>query len=151
LLRDRPQAHPRRAAQADRPQDPVHECRIPVEWAGESPAAESCAVSSHRRVPFMSQAHARRSRRVRLGRSSNGMLMSPEEFDRREDFDRRYAYELIHGVLIVSPPPGESERDPNEELAYLLRSYQKNHPEGRVLDKTLSEQYVHLANSRRRA
>ena len=61
------------------------------------------------------------------------------------------AYELIHGVLIVSPPPGESERDPNDELGNLLRAYKSGHQAGSALDKTLSEQYVHLADSRRRA
>ena len=50
------------------------------------------------------------------------MLMTPEEFDAADDFDEHYAYELIHGVLIVSPPPGEAERDPNGELDFLLRS-----------------------------
>jgi len=79
------------------------------------------------------------------------MLMTPEEFDATTDFDELYSYELIHGVLIVSPPPGESERDPNGELEYLLRAYQSGHQAGSALDKTLSEQYVHLADSRRRA
>jgi len=79
------------------------------------------------------------------------MLMTPEEFDAATDFDELYCYELIHGVLIVSPPPGESERDPNGELEYLLRAYQSGHEAGSALDKTLSEQYVHLSDSRRRA
>jgi len=79
------------------------------------------------------------------------MLMTPEEFDAATDFDELYCYELIHGVLIVSPPPGESERDPNGELEYLLRAYQSGHEAGSAVDKTLSEQYVHLSDSRRRA
>ena len=49
------------------------------------------------------------------------MLMTPEEFDAATDFDAVYSYELIHGVLIVDPPPGESGRDPNDELGNLLR------------------------------
>jgi len=99
----------------------------------------------------MSTARVRRPNTARLGRHSNGMLMTPEEFDATTDFDEFYSYELIHGVLIVSPPPGESERDPNGELEYLLRAYQSGHQAGSALDKTLSEQYVHLADSRRRA
>jgi Uma2 family endonuclease len=99
----------------------------------------------------MSTARVRRSNTARLGRHSNGMLMTPEEFDAATDFDELYSYELIHGVLIVSPPPGESERDPNGELEYLLRAYQSGHQAGSALDKTLSEQYVHLSDSRRRA
>jgi len=99
----------------------------------------------------MSTARVRGPKKARLGRHSNGMLMTPEEFDAATDFDELYCYELIHGVLIVSPPPGESERDPNGELEYLLRAYQSGHQAGSALDKTLSEQYVHLADSRRRA
>ncbi len=99
----------------------------------------------------MSTARVRRPDTARLGRLSNGMLMTPEEFDAATDFDELYGYELIHGVLIVSPPPGESERDPNGELEYLLRAYQSGHEAGSALDKTLAEQYVHLSDSRRRA
>ena len=79
------------------------------------------------------------------------MLMTPEEFDAAEDFNENFSYELIHGVLILSPPPAESERDPNGELDFLLRSYKSSHPAGSILDKTLSEQYIHIPNSRRRA
>ncbi|MBV8608140.1 MAG: hypothetical protein JO034_11865, partial [Singulisphaera sp.] len=35
----------------------------------------------------------------KLRRSSNGMLMAPEEFDAVTDCDELYQYELIHGVL----------------------------------------------------
>jgi Uma2 family endonuclease len=99
----------------------------------------------------MSTAQTQGTRRIRLTRSSNGMLMTPEEFDAVVDHDDRFVYGLIHGVLIVSPPPGESERDPNEELGFLLRTHQHNHPQGAMLDKTLSEQYVPLPDGRRRA
>ncbi|MGZ3356516.1 MAG: Uma2 family endonuclease, partial [Isosphaeraceae bacterium] len=99
----------------------------------------------------MSTARVRRPNTARLGRHSNGMLMTPEEFDATTDFDELYSYELIHGVLIVSPPPGESERDPNDELGNLLRVYKSSHQAGSALDKTLPEQYVRLADSRRRA
>ena len=99
----------------------------------------------------MSMAHARKTKRLRLGRSSNGMLMTPEEFDAVTDYDDLYVYELIHGVLIVSPVPGEAERDPNGELDLLLRLYQRTHPEGAILDKTLAEQYLPVPDGRRRA
>ena len=99
----------------------------------------------------MSVGYAPKVQRVRLDQSSNGMLMTPEEFDAVADYDDRYVYELIHGVLIVSPIPGESERDPNEELGFLFRLYQSTQPEGKNLDKTLSEQYIPLPDSRRRA
>ena len=87
----------------------------------------------------MSTLNVRRRRKAQLGAWSNGMRMSPEEFDERTDFDELYAYELINAVLIVSPPPGESERDPNDELAYLFRSHQLNHELGSRIDKTLNE------------
>jgi Uma2 family endonuclease len=99
----------------------------------------------------MSIARARTTKRIRLDRSSNGMLMTPEEFDAVTDYDDCYVYELIHGVLIVSPTPGEAERDPNGELDFLLRLYQQTHPEGGILDKTLAEQYIPLPDGRRRA
>jgi Uma2 family endonuclease len=99
----------------------------------------------------MSTAQTQKTKRIKLTRSSNGMLMTPEEFDAVIDYDDRFVYELIHGVLIVSPAPGVTERDPNEELGFLLRDYQHNHPLGEILDKTLYGQYVPLPDGRRRA
>ena len=88
----------------------------------------------------------------KFGFESNGILMSPEEFDTADpdDFDECWDYELINGVLIVSPIPMEQEADPNEEAGYMLRTYQENHPSGKVLDKTLSERYVKVRDSRRK-
>jgi Uma2 family endonuclease len=77
--------------------------------------------------------------------------MTPEEFDAITDLDDRFDYELIHGVLIVTPIPSEAESDPNEELGFLLRDYQANHPQGSSLDLTLAERYVYTPNMRRRA
>src|SRR5512135_3639200 len=86
----------------------------------------------------------------KLRRSSNGMLMTPEELHAAEIDDDLYIYELIRGVLIVSPRPSESERDPNDGLGHLLRSYQAEHSQASPLDKTLSEQTMTLvANSSR--
>lgn len=87
---------------------------------------------------------------INVGPDSNGIVMTPEEFD-RADFNEGYCYELIHGVLIVSPIPSEAEADPNEELGHLLRTYRDSHPEGKALDITLFERFVHLEGSRRRA
>ena len=92
----------------------------------------------------------RTAKAPKLRRSSNGRLMTPEEFDAVTDYDDRYNYELIRGVLIVSPIVSEMEADPNGELDYLLRSYQRNHPQGSALDKTLAERYVITPDSRRR-
>jgi Uma2 family endonuclease len=88
----------------------------------------------------------------KFGRESNGILMTPEEFDNAdwEDFDRNWDYELINGVLVVSPIPLRQESDPNEELGRWLRNYQEDHPKGRTLDFTLAEQYVKTGANRRR-
>jgi hypothetical protein len=42
------------------------------------------------------------------------MLLTPAEFDHAQ-FREGWRYELINGVLIVSPSPSRKERDPNEE------------------------------------
>ncbi|MFO0918275.1 MAG: Uma2 family endonuclease [Planctomycetaceae bacterium] len=86
----------------------------------------------------------------RLDASFNGALMSPEEFDAIERWDPAYEYELIRGVVIVNPIPSEGETDPNEELGMMLRAYQALHPHGRMLNKTLPEQYVYLPDGTRR-
>jgi len=77
--------------------------------------------------------------------------MTPEEFDAVEEWDEEYNYELIHGVLVVSPIPLEQEADPNEVLGYLLRRYREDHPQGSALDTTLPERYIRTQTSRRRA
>jgi Uma2 family endonuclease len=88
-------------------------------------------------------------RRVDL--ESSGAIMTPAEFDAIEDYDECYCYELIHGVLVVTPIPSEAEVDPNEELGHLLRAYRDQHPQGTALNKTLPERYVRTRDSRRRA
>jgi Uma2 family endonuclease len=91
------------------------------------------------------------SRTLTLGPALAGTLMSPDEFDSAEAADEIFEYELIHGVLVVVPPPLEEERGPNEELALMLRLYKMQHPQGSALDDTLSEQHVRTAGNRRRA
>jgi Uma2 family endonuclease len=81
---------------------------------------------------------------LRLDHASNGMLMTPEEFDAVEDAERGFRYELIRGVVIVSPPPDEGQRGPNEELGRLLLNYRDDHPQGSALDDTLPENYVRV-------
>jgi Uma2 family endonuclease len=81
--------------------------------------------------------------RLRLDANSNGLLMSREEFEdiQHEECDPRFRYELLNGVVIVSPPPSDGEADPNDELGRLLRNYQDT-PQGKALDKTLFEREV---------
>jgi Uma2 family endonuclease len=86
---------------------------------------------------------------LKLGPDDNGTLLTPEEFD-QADFEDGWRYELIHGVLIVSPIPSESEADPNEELGHWLRDYRETHPKGKCLDKTLGERYIKTRGGNRR-
>src|SRR5260370_18690252 len=86
-----------------------------------------------------------------LGPELAGTLMTPEEFDDAKEWDEDYVYELIHGVLVVAPPPLEAERGPNDVLGFLLRFYRQEHRSGPTLDDTLPEQYVRTRDSRRRA
>jgi Uma2 family endonuclease len=82
-------------------------------------------------------------REYRLDGNANGILMSREEFDalEPEECDQRFRYELLHGVVVVSPPPSDGEADPNDELGRLLRNYQDT-PQGKCLDATLFEREV---------
>ncbi len=86
---------------------------------------------------------------LQLGPHSNGMSLSPWEFDAAE-FEPGWRYDLVNGVLIVNPPPALEERDPNEELGRWLRNYQESHPQGASLDFTVSEQTIHIGPHRRR-
>ena len=85
-----------------------------------------------------------------IGLESAGIMMSPEEFDAIEEYDELYRYELIRGVLVVTPPPLEEEAHPNETLGGLLFLYHEQHPLGSALDLTLQERFVYLHDSRRR-
>jgi Uma2 family endonuclease len=94
---------------------------------------------------------AKRLKRVReFGPASAGILMTTEEFDQAE-FQEGARYELINGVLVVSPIPSEAERDPNEELGHMLRSYRDTHPQGSSLNRTLPEHTIKTRRNRRRA
>jgi Uma2 family endonuclease len=88
----------------------------------------------------------------KFGQESNGTLMTPQEFDNADpdDFDPLWDYELINGVLVVSPIPLEEEADPNEELGHMLRTDKESHPLGNALNKTLQERYVKCGRNRRK-
>jgi Uma2 family endonuclease len=89
--------------------------------------------------------------RLYLSPELAGTLLAPEEFDATDRFDDRYRYELIHGVLVVSPYPLPTERGPNEMLGHWLLTYREQHPQGVALDLTLHEQEIHTREHRRRA
>lgn len=85
-----------------------------------------------------------------LGPWANGMLMTPEEFDTVAEWDPDYRYELVNGVLIVSPPADIGERGPSDLLGGLLLIYKMMHPQGYHLDATVFEETVATAMGRRR-
>lgn len=88
---------------------------------------------------------------TRLTADMNGMSMSVGEFLAVQDGEPGYRFELIHGVLIVSPAPSLGERDPNDELGYRLRTYRSSHPNGSLLDLTAPEQELETSAGIRRA
>ena len=90
--------------------------------------------------------------KIRLSLRSSGVAMTAAEFDAlpARYFDRNYRYEIIRGILIVSPSAGNGEVDPNEYLGYLLLSHQENHPQGQVVDVTLPKQTLPGGENRRR-
>ncbi len=102
---------------------------------------------SHMILPVKS----RRIKTLRLGPESAGVHMSPAQFDAVTEYDDNHSYELIHGVLIVSPIPSEGEAAPNHKLGSMLDHYQELHPQGGSLDLTLDERYVYLPRTRRKA
>lgn len=93
------------------------------------------------------------NRELHIGPHSNGMLMEPWEYDElpSEHWDQRYRYELIKGILIVSPPAGAGERGPSTLLGHMLYDYQDDHPSGKCLDDALPEQEIQCGKDRRRA
>ena len=88
--------------------------------------------------------------RLRLHPGLAGSYFTPEEFD-AASCDENYSYELIEGVLVVSPAVDVGERSPNELLGNLLYVYQQIHPQGAALDATTYENHVRGTSNRRRA
>ncbi len=84
-----------------------------------------------------------------LGPRDAGVPMTFEEFD-AADGEKGHRYELIHGVLVVTPAPAEEHRDANDELGYMLRTYRERPREGGSLDWTLPEQEVRTGKGVRR-
>ena len=84
-----------------------------------------------------------------LGPHSNGMLVSPWEFDVAE-FETWLAVRSGQRSAHRESASAARRRDPNEELGRWLRNYQEDDPEGSALDFTVSEQTVHIGPHRRR-
>lgn len=109
----------------------------------------STAMSTMTTTTEIGAPHRLRSR-VRIGPGSAGQFMAPEQFDALgpERFIGRNRYEVINGVLVVSPRPGIGERNPNDYLGYLLHQYREGHPQGSIIDGTAPEQTVPATNRR---
>jgi Uma2 family endonuclease len=77
--------------------------------------------------------------------------MTPEEFDKTPPgrFQSGYRYEIISGVLVVTPPVSAAEADPNDELGHMIRTYKESHPRGQVLDRTMPKRTVPGTPNRR--
>jgi Uma2 family endonuclease len=89
-------------------------------------------------------------RRPQLGPESAGLLLTVKEFDRAR-FREGWRYELINGVLVVSPTPSPKDRGPNDRLGQSLWNYWDQHPQGSSLDTTLPEEEIQTKKTRRRA
>jgi Uma2 family endonuclease len=87
--------------------------------------------------------------RLRLGPRSAGLRLTPAEFDRATG-RKGWRYELINGVLIVSPTPSRKERTPNDYLGYCLWSYKEQHPHGSALDMTAPEEQIETKQGQER-
>jgi Uma2 family endonuclease len=88
----------------------------------------------------------------RIGPGSAGLRMKPEAFDAipASGFVRGYRYEIIDGVLVVTPPVGDAEADPNDELGHLLRTYLDSQQARNPFDRTMPERHVPGTPNRRR-
>ena len=103
-------------------------------------------VAAHTETIFDCEAGVRS-----LGPESMALVLSKEEFLAIDQFDDRYRYELIHGVVVVSPYPGPGERGPNGILEHWLWSYHEANPGSSTLDGTLGEQAIDTGICIRRA
>jgi Uma2 family endonuclease len=79
------------------------------------------------------------------------MSMTREEFWDHDEWVPGYRYELVHGVLVVNPPPDIGERKPVDELGHWLLMYKENHPQGVALDETVIEHTIATSAGFRRA
>jgi Uma2 family endonuclease len=77
--------------------------------------------------------------------------MTLKEFDSTPSWrwKRGYRYELINGVLVVTPPPDIGQRGPNDVVGHWLFQYKEAHPHGSNLDWTTHEHEIATRTTRR--
>jgi len=80
------------------------------------------------------------------------MRMTVDEFDALPPsrWLKGYRYEIIRGVLVVSPAASIGEGGPKDDLGHLLRTYQETSPQGKALNLTAPERTVPGTPNRRR-
>ncbi|MBI3466843.1 MAG: Uma2 family endonuclease [Planctomycetes bacterium] len=92
----------------------------------------------------------RKTRKIApYGSRDAGIPMTLDEFEAAE-FELGSRYEIIRGLLVVSPAPLAEERGGNEYLGYLLLTYKEHHPQGSALDATLPEHDIRTGTQIRR-
>jgi Uma2 family endonuclease len=80
-----------------------------------------------------------RTESKRLSHGSAGVTMTLAEFQSIDDFEEGLRFELIRGVLVVTPSPAPSHWSINDELGRLLRNYAEGQPQGKCLSATVPE------------
>lgn len=63
-----------------------------------------------------------------------GLRMTADEYERLEEDG--FKYELIDGVVVMSPSPNFGHQDIAGEIEWQIRGYLKKHPIGRVVRET---------------
>ncbi len=85
-----------------------------------------------------------------LGPANAGMRLSEDEFLTHNDWEEGPRYELLGGMLIVSPATSQEERFPNHRLGTWLDNFQMNHPNGTCIDATINEGDIRTSSGIRR-
>jgi Uma2 family endonuclease len=85
---------------------------------------------------------------IRVGSKSNGMSMTPEEFDAIEEWDENFRYELVRGVLIVKDYPVAAIRACYDELGHCFHAFCHQVHSGAATIETLPDQEVRTGDNR---
>lgn len=86
----------------------------------------------------------------RIGPEDTGRLISPEEFDLIEDYEEGWRYELIRGVLIVSPIPKKPSRGMAGKLIQRLENYAEDRGLSEEQLTVMFEEEIRIPNGNRR-
>ncbi len=103
--------------------------------------------------PMAIGSKTRRRFTTRLGICSSGILMTPEEFDNLPEylFNKWWRYELINGVLVVTPPPAMPRWARMKNWATSSGTSRSIIRKARSSIVNLPEQTIYATSNRRRA